>query len=313
MQVFVLGAGLGTRLRPLTDDLPKPLVPIFQKPLITFAFDHLLAETEARAFHVNTHHLPEKFAELFPHLRYREANLQFYHEPILLETAGGIANVVVAPDEPLLVYNADILTDLPLAPLLKAHHDGANFITLALRSSGPSQHIALEGDRVVDVHNLLGTGAPERFLFTGIYVVSPAFRARLERGVKCSVIPHFLDAIRRGDRVGGVVIDQGNWWDVGTPAAYRELHRVLPTCEFPRFPVIDREWRAPVHGSAKIAPDAAVSSSSVIGANVVVEKAAILAESIVWSGAQIAPSSNLQKCIVRTARRVSGTHGDAII
>jgi mannose-1-phosphate guanylyltransferase len=59
-QAFVLGAGLGTRLRPLTDDLPKPLIPIFQKPLITFALDHLIGAGVER-FIINTHRLPESF------------------------------------------------------------------------------------------------------------------------------------------------------------------------------------------------------------------------------------------------------------
>src|SRR5207244_2955560 len=63
-QAFVLGAGLGTRLRPLTDDLPKPLIPIFQKPLITFALDHLLS-LGVESFIINTHHRPEKFADVF--------------------------------------------------------------------------------------------------------------------------------------------------------------------------------------------------------------------------------------------------------
>lgn len=61
-QAFVLGAGLGTRLRPLTEDLPKPLVPIFQKPLITFALDHLI-DIGINNFFINTHHRPERFAD----------------------------------------------------------------------------------------------------------------------------------------------------------------------------------------------------------------------------------------------------------
>jgi NDP-sugar pyrophosphorylase family protein len=61
-QAFVLGAGLGKRLRPLTDDLPKPLVPIFSKPLITFALDHLIA-AGVKDFVVNTHHLPERWIQ----------------------------------------------------------------------------------------------------------------------------------------------------------------------------------------------------------------------------------------------------------
>src|SRR5690242_12726955 len=91
-QAFVLGAGLGTRLRPLTDDLPKPLVPIFQKPLITFAFDHLIA-FGIEKFIVNTHHLPERFAETFLENSYREIPITFVHEPVRLETGGGIKNI----------------------------------------------------------------------------------------------------------------------------------------------------------------------------------------------------------------------------
>ena len=63
-QAFVLGAGLGTRLRPLTDELPKPLVPIFQKPLITFALDHLI-DLGIDKFFINTHRLPETFVSEF--------------------------------------------------------------------------------------------------------------------------------------------------------------------------------------------------------------------------------------------------------
>src|SRR5712671_5929205 len=90
-QAFVLGAGLGLRLRPLTEDLPKPLVPIFGKPLITFAFDHLAA-AGVRSFVVNTHHLPGHFETLFADRAYRDLFVRLTHEPVLLETGGGIKN-----------------------------------------------------------------------------------------------------------------------------------------------------------------------------------------------------------------------------
>src|SRR5260221_425111 len=120
-KAFVLGAGLGTRLRPLTDQLPKPLIPVFHKPLICYAFDHLLA-SGVREFIVNTHHLPEKYADAFPDSIYKGTPVTFRHEPVLLETAGGIANIAdLVRDESFLVYNGDILTDLPLAPLINEH------------------------------------------------------------------------------------------------------------------------------------------------------------------------------------------------
>src|SRR5712692_3229540 len=148
-QAFILGAGLGTRLRPLTDDLPKPLVPIFQKPLITFAFDHLI-DVGITKFFVNTHHQPGRFAEIFGRARspsaptkfdgrigdpslpgfYRDRRIEFRHEPNLLETAGGIANVADSlGGQALLVYNGDVLTDLPIAPLIDNHFGAGNMVT----------------------------------------------------------------------------------------------------------------------------------------------------------------------------------------
>src|SRR5438270_6115525 len=88
-QACVLGAGLGTRLRPLTDDLPKPLIPIFQKPLITFALDHLIA-VGVKSFVINTHHRPEPFRELFAQASYRGFPVDLVHEPEILGTGGGI-------------------------------------------------------------------------------------------------------------------------------------------------------------------------------------------------------------------------------
>ena len=206
-QAFVLGAGLGTRLRPLTADLPKPLVPIFQKPMITFALDHLI-EAGCEKFCVNTHHQPHCFAETFPEKSYRGRRLQFRHEPVLLETAGGIANVAdLLGDEPFLVYNADILSDLPIATLLEEHARAGNMVTLALRSGGGPRHVALdrESGQIADIRNMLATGRPEEFVFTGIYAVEPEFQKWLQPGVKRSVIPVFLEMIRRGAKLGGVI------------------------------------------------------------------------------------------------------------
>jgi mannose-1-phosphate guanylyltransferase len=309
-QAFVLGAGLGIRLRPLTDDLPKPLVPIFQKPLITFALDHLI-DAGVTSFFVNTHHRPEWFAGIFPRSSYRKRSIQFFHEPDLLETAGGIANIAGAiAREPLLVYNGDILTDVPLAPLLEGHARAGNMVTLALRSNAEPKQIAFDPETglVVDIRNRLGRGVPDEFLFTGIYIVDPAFVGLLERGVKRSVIPHFLEVIHGGGKVGGVVVDQGQWWDVGNRGAYLELHRELRALNFPGYPVDDPAWKAPVHGTAIVEPGVRVSGGSVISRGCRVGSGAVLEDTILWPGAQIASRSRLTGCIVCTRKKVSGTH-----
>lgn len=314
-QAFVLGAGLGTRLRPLTEDLPKPLVPIFQKPLITFAFDHLI-DAGIEKFCVNTHHQPQCFDQLFAANSYRDKPLTFRHEPVLLETGGGIANVAdLLGDQPFLVYNADILSDLPLRPLLAEHERAGNMVTLALRSGAGPQHISLnrETAQLIDIRNMLGTGAPEEFIFTGIYAVQPEFLKLLEPGVKRSVIPTFLEMIRRGDKLGGVVIDDGHWWDVGTRAAYLQLHRDLPRLEFPRYGAPDPAWRDAIHTTAVIQAGATLRGCSVVGADARVGAASILDDAIVWSGAQIASRTELTNCIVRAERKAEGILRDTDI
>jgi mannose-1-phosphate guanylyltransferase len=314
-QAFVLGAGLGTRLRPLTNDLPKPLVPIFQKPLITFAFDHLI-DLGITKFFVNTHHKPERFAGTFARSTYRDRHIEFFHEPELLETAGGIANIAESiVREPLLVYNGDILADLPIERLIDHHLRENNLVTLALRSIAGPKQIAFDSKsgRIIDIRNQLGTGAADEFVFTGIYVVEPKFVDLLERGVKRSVIPHFLDLIRRQEKIGGVVIDEGNWWDVGNRDAYLQLHRELPALKFPRYPVADPDWRLSIHPTAVIDSTAKLHGFSVAGKNCRVGEGAILEDTILWPGAQIASRSELLRCIVRTRQETTGTHRDADI
>lgn len=306
-QAFILGAGLGTRMRPLTAGLPKPLVPIFQKPLITFAFDHLLAAGCTRLI-VNTHHCPEAYgaAEEIP---YRGVPVHYRWEPVLLETGGGIANVAdLLGDRPFLVYNGDILTDLPIPPLIEEHERAGNVVTLALRSGGGPQHIAFDRahGRIIDIRNQLQTGAREEFLFTGVYAVEPAFFDWLQPGAKRSVIPSFLEMLRDGAQLGGIVLDGGHWWDVGTRAAYLQLHRELPSLEFPNYLVPDKQWRAPVHPTARVEATAELRGCSVAGASVRIGAGAILQDTIVWPGAQIASRSHLKNCIVRSHQKAEG-------
>ena len=248
---------------------------------------------------------------MFPHSIYRDQKIEFRHEPVLLETAGGIANIANSlGNEPFLVYNGDILTDLPIAHLIENHFRAGNGVTLALRSGAGPRHIALDSrtGRVIDIRNQLGTGAPDEFVFTGIYIVDRKFVDLLERGVKRSVIPVFLEFIRRGEKLGGVVIDEGCWWDVGNREAYLQLHRELPALNFPAYPVNDPAWRMPVHKTAIVDPSAQLRGCTVVGRDCRVGEGTILEDTILWPGAEITSQSYLQGCIVRSEKKASGIH-----
>jgi aminoglycoside/choline kinase family phosphotransferase/choline kinase len=234
---FILGAGMGTRLRPLTNDCPKPLLPVGGRPLITFAMDHCLTAGIER-FIVNTHHCPAAYDRAFPERSWRGWPIRFRHEPLLLDTAGGLKNIedLLDEEESILVYNGDIISDLPLGMLLEAYAEGKQEVTLALRSQGPVTNVSVDAEgNVCDLRGLLGNPGVRRCLFTGISVVEKRFLRRLTPGKAESVVPVFAEMIRETPgSVAGVVIDEGSWRDIGDPEGYERIRGEVPKLWYDR-------------------------------------------------------------------------------
>ena len=308
---FVLGAGLGTRLKSLTERLPKPLIPVCNKPLITFAFDRLLHAGVTKLI-VNTHHCPGAYVRIFPDAKYDGTPVHFSHEPDLLETAGGIKNVEpLLGGEPFVVYNGDILSDLPVERAVRHHLDSGNEVTLALRSSDGPLSVSLDesNGRITDISKRLLPDLAPKYLFTGIYVVSPEFFARIPARTKISVIPIFMEMIRRGEKLGGIVIDEGCWWDLGTREQYLAVHRHFAECE--KTGGADYAGLDRIHPTAKIASSAKISAATAIGARAVIGENVSLKNCILWENSEIAPGAELENCIVTAGRRVEGAHADS--
>lgn len=232
---FILGAGLGTRLRPFTEKLPKPLLPVGGRPLVSYAMDHCLT-IGARRCIVNTHHLADAWDVAFPTRAWREMPIIFRHEPVLLDTAGGLRNIedLLSEDEPLLVYNGDILSDIPLSRLFAAHREKGREVTLALRSRGPIRNVALTGnDQVCDIRGIIGNCGRRDALFTGIYIVEKGFLRRLTAGRAESVVLPLVEMIRQEPgSVAAVVIDEGMWEDIGDVAAYTRIQHSVPSLNY---------------------------------------------------------------------------------
>lgn len=295
-KAFLPGAGLGTRLRPLTDLLPKPLVPLFHRPLIEWAMESCRA-AGITGFAINTHHLPEKW-DLFGEFtaghsggnglsslagNWQGLPLHLFHEPDLLETGGGVKNIEAwAAGENILVHNGDIFSSLPLDRLIAAHEASGNPVTLALRSQGDAKHIALDGDRAIDIRGKLGR-AEGTHVFSGIYCFTPELLALLPPGEKISVIPAFLEFARQG-RLGSIVLDDGDWRDLGDPAAYLAAH-----CELALAPAI--------HPDAFIDPTAIIERS-VIGPRAEIAAGAVVRDSVIWPGAKVGVGGQIVSSII---------------
>jgi NDP-sugar pyrophosphorylase family protein len=301
---FVLGAGLGTRLKALTAKRPKPLIPVCNAPLVTRAFAHLRDAGVSR-FVVNTHWQAHAYAEAFPDACWEGCPIAFSHEtPEVLETAGGLkhAAALLPENEAFWVYNGDILSTLPLHKAMEAHKRARNEVTLILRSKDGPLQVSLDADsgRIADLGRRLHPERDPEFLFTGIYLVEPAFLERIPSGVKLGVVPVFIEMIQQGERLGGVVLDEGAWWDLGTREQILAVHTTLNRGDAP--------WVAP---SAHVAPSARLLGATAIGANAHIGEGALLEDCVIWEGARISNGTQLRRCIVTANALVSGIHSDA--
>ena len=307
-QAFVLGAGLGKRLRPLTEALPKPLIPIFQKPLITFAFDHLI-DTGVNKFVVNTHRLPELFQNFFSENGYKGCPIRLVHEADLLETGGGIKNAERdLGTEPFMTYSGDILTDVNLDPLIDEHFRRGNDVTLALRKTGLGSDIALRDHRVVDIANRYGISG--NFDFANIAVWNSAVFQRIPPQKKISFIPIITDWIAQGGKIGGLVMNDGKWFNIGSRTQYLDVHRMILRDDWkPRYIKI-RDWPERIAKSATVDASAQLRGCSVVAEQCRVGAEVVLEDTILWPGAQIASQSRLQGCIVRSQKKADGIHRD---
>ena len=293
-KAFLLGAGLGTRLQPLTETLPKPLIPFANRPLITHALDHCL-QAGITDFAINTHHLHETWDRFFPNGKYRDANLTFFHEPELLETGGGIKNITDwIKDDPVLVYNGDIITDFPIDRLMTGHMASNNTATLAVQNHGPDLRITVDGHRVTDVRGLIhqqqGTHQ-----FTGIYVIDPEILELIPPNEKISIIPAFVELIKQGELGAYHVKGHPKWLDLGTRETYLEASLAIP-------PKVSRE--------ARISETANIQNSWV-AQNAIVESGSIIKDSILWPDTHVLQDAELTNCIVHSNSPTSGVHKSA--
>ena len=308
IQAFVLAAGLGTRLRPLTDELPKPLIPIFQKPLVTFALDHLIGVGVNR-FVINTHRHPELFQSFFALGEYAGFPTTLVHEPDLLETGGGIKNAESHfGSEPFLTYSGDILTDVELQPLIDEHFRRGNDVTLALRHTGLAAAVALRDQRIVDISNRYGVAGD--FDFANIAVWNSAIFQRIPPHKKISFIPIVADWINQGGRIGGIALDDGNWFNIGSRKEYLDVHRMISNKHWRPAYVKTREWPQRIASSAIVDSSAQLRGCTVVGRNCRVGADAILEDTILLPDAEIASQSRLDACIVRSRKKVTGIHRD---
>jgi aminoglycoside/choline kinase family phosphotransferase/choline kinase len=222
---FLLGAGLGTRLRPLTENCPKPLLPIAGRPMVLQAMEKLRA-AGTRRFLINTHHCPEAWTLAFPEGRFGDAEVKLVHEPVLLETGGGLANIagLLGPDDQdLVVWNGDILSGCDITAAVVHHRANGGEATLVVREDGPNRNVRVTDEGVVtDLRDRLGQQDPA-YQYTGICVVTKAFAQGVPTTIE-SLVEHFLRRTQaQPGSIQGFLDGSATWHDLGTIEEYQAV------------------------------------------------------------------------------------------
>ena len=218
MRAMILAAGQGERLRPLTDDTPKPLVEVAGKPLIAWHLENL-ARAGFRELVINLSHLGEQLREALGDGQAWGVNIHYSPEPPgALETGGGLVQALpLLGSSPFLVINGDIWTGFPLGSLRAVKCDHAHLVLVPNTEANAAGDFALETARVCNVGGKMYT-------FSGIAVYHPRFFADCQSG-RYSVVPLLRDTIDHHLVTGELYT--GPWHDAGTLERLEILQREL--------------------------------------------------------------------------------------
>jgi NDP-sugar pyrophosphorylase family protein len=237
MDAMIFAAGLGTRLRPLTHELPKALVEVAGAPMLEHVARRLVASGADRLI-INTHPFPERIVAFVRERDGFGADVRFSHEPDApLDTGGGLrqAAPLFRREAPFFLHNCDVLSDIDLASLYAAHgHDGGAIATLAVLPAGSERYLIFDerglcgyaprggGD---DVLVRAPAGAPRRRDFAGIHVVAPRLLDLLPPGRTFSIVSLYLTLAARAERIGAYEPAHALWIDIGSHESLARAHR----------------------------------------------------------------------------------------
>ena len=230
MKAMILAAGFGTRLRPLTNVMPKPLLPIAGTPLIVWNL-LLLKRYRFQEVIINLHHLGPMIEQTLGDGTRFGLRLQYSHEAVILGTGGGIKQVeAFFSGEPFLVLNGDTLFELDLDALMAFHRERDAAATLVVRKDPEAARwglVEIGSDR--RVMTITGKGLPaegpmEPRMFAGIHVLHPRLLRAVPHGKESSIIDAYVRGLHEGERIAAYDLT-GYWSDVGTPERYAQVEQ----------------------------------------------------------------------------------------
>lgn len=240
MKAMVLAAGLGTRLRPLTDERPKALVTLGERTLLEITLERL-RQAGVHQVIVNTHHFAEMVRDYLRAHADFGMRIEISHEETLLDTGGGLKKAAWffledGGDQPFLVHNVDVLSTIDLARMVEEHRKRDALATLAVAGRVTSRYLLFDewgelcgrrNGRDGEPEMVRPAGSAEALAFAGIHVVSPWIFSKLDEKGVFPIVPAYLRLAGQGEKIAAFRAGEYSWRDLGTVESLRAAEAEL--------------------------------------------------------------------------------------
>jgi mannose-1-phosphate guanylyltransferase/phosphomannomutase len=320
---MILAAGKGERLRPITLERPKPLIPVANRPLIEYNL-HLLKQYGVDEVAINLHYMGDKIKEHLGDGRRFGLSIVYSEEAVLLGTGGGIRKMsAFLEEDTFLVINADILIDIDLQDVLAFHRSKGAFATMVLRPNpDPVRYGTIETNESGRICEFLGkvrTGQTglKKWMFTGIHVMEPkVIEFMPDQETFCINRDVYAQWIRSEKPCYGY-IHGGYWRDLGSMEDYLQANIDLMEAEVLKNPFADTEVTDVKTGEnvvvtppcligegAVLDNGAEIGSGTIIGERSEIGAGSKITKSVLWPGVRIEDHAKIEGMIVTPYQRI---------
>jgi NDP-sugar pyrophosphorylase family protein/aminoglycoside/choline kinase family phosphotransferase len=292
INAFILSAGFGERLRPITNHIPKPLLPIIGKSILEVILDRINNLSPSNIF-INLHYKSELIKRHieFIEFQYKDKIGFFYEEPIL-GTGGALKNAKDRLKEgTFLVHNSDVISKIDLKSFLNLHKKSKNIATLAVHNNPKFNNLIINDEGFL--RGVSTKVCPSNKAFTGIAIYEPEFLEFLPDG-QSSVVDGWIKALMAGKKIGTIDFTNVYWADIGTPSSYASA--VFDSLVF------DGE-RVYIHPSAKGCSKVDLNGLIVINKGVNLSKDSYLRNCIILPDCNV-PLGRYENCIIGDSFRI---------
>jgi len=230
MKAMILAAGLGTRLRPLTNERPKALVEVSGRTLLEITI-HRLASFGVRDFIINVHHFADKVVEYLAQEKNFGFRIEISREDALLDTGGGLKKAawffLDGPnDDPLILHNVDVISTIDLSRMLQSHAENHALATLAVQDRDTSRYLLFDERSELCGRQAGRDGTADMvrpatkiqaLAFSGVHVISPRLLPMISEEGVFSIITTYLRLAGQKEKIQAFGADEYYWRDLGKP------------------------------------------------------------------------------------------------